>query len=167
MSTPTPKPPRYAVISDETGPDLDTAIDFCQAEGLDAIEIRMVDGIAPLAVAIVAVIVLNAIFAFTQEVQAERATEALREYLPPRVRVRRDDRAMEIDARELVPGDVIKIAEGDRLSADARLIEGAVEIRLEWVVKRGGWRYAGFSFWHSLWSAVRVVRIGRRPRTPS
>jgi calcium-translocating P-type ATPase len=93
-----------------------------------AAALALVDGIAPLAVAIVAVIVLNAIFAFTQEVQAERATEALREYLPPRVRVRRDDRAMEIDARELVPGDVIKIAEGDRLSADARLIEGAVEI---------------------------------------
>jgi len=40
--------PRFAVISDETGPSLDTAIAFCLEEGLDAIEIRMVDGIAPL-----------------------------------------------------------------------------------------------------------------------
>ena len=48
MSTPTPKPPHYAVISDETGPDLDTCIDFCRSEGLDGIEIRMVNGIAPL-----------------------------------------------------------------------------------------------------------------------
>lgn len=48
MSTPSSKPPRYAVISDETGPSLDTCIDFCRTEGLDGIEIRMVDGIAPL-----------------------------------------------------------------------------------------------------------------------
>ena len=73
-------------------------------------------------------IVLNAFFAFGQELQAERATEALREYLPPRARVRRGGERVEIDATELVPGDLLLIDEGDRLSADARLVEGAVEI---------------------------------------
>ncbi len=50
----------------------------------------MVSDIAPLAAAIVGVIILNALFSFVQERQAERATEALREFLPPRARVRRD-----------------------------------------------------------------------------
>lgn len=84
--------------------------------------------LAPLALAIVAVIAINAVFAFLQEVQAERATEALQQFLPPRARVRRDGRELEVDALELVPGDVLLIAEGDRLSADARLIDGAVEV---------------------------------------
>ena len=82
----------------------------------------------PLAVAIVAVIVLNALFAFVQELQAERATEALKRYLPPRARVRRGGRTMEVEAATLVPGDVLLISEGDRLSADARLTEGSVEV---------------------------------------
>ncbi|MGE5280958.1 MAG: cation-translocating P-type ATPase [Chloroflexota bacterium] len=85
-------------------------------------------GIAALAIAIVAVIVLNALFAFGQELQAERATEALRELLPPRARVRRGGRVVEIEATALVPGDLLLIEEGDRLSADARLIEGDLEI---------------------------------------
>ena len=84
--------------------------------------------ILPLAIAIVVVIVLNAAFAFVQELQAERATEALREYLPPHARVRRDGETIEISATELVPGDVLLIEEGDRLSSDARLTSGALEI---------------------------------------
>ncbi|MGZ4245081.1 MAG: cation-translocating P-type ATPase [Solirubrobacteraceae bacterium] len=85
-------------------------------------------GSATLAVAIVAVIALNAALAFIQEVQAERATEALRELLPTHARVRRDGQETEIDATQLVPGDVILLAEGDRLSADARLIAGSLEL---------------------------------------
>jgi calcium-translocating P-type ATPase len=83
-----------------------------------------------LGAAIVLVIALNAIFAFVQERQAERATEALRQYLPVQATVLRDDRRQTIDARELVPGDVLVLAEGDRISADARLLEGAVDIDL-------------------------------------
>jgi calcium-translocating P-type ATPase len=81
-----------------------------------------------LAVAIVAVIVLNATLAFAQELQAERATEALRELLPAHVRVRRDGQQIEVEAAQLVPGDVVLLAEGDRLSADARLIAGSLEL---------------------------------------
>jgi calcium-translocating P-type ATPase len=85
-------------------------------------------GSMTLAIAIVAVIVLNAALAYAQEMQAERATEALRELLPPQARVRRDGLTLEVAAASLVPGDVVLLAEGDRLSADARLIGGSVEL---------------------------------------
>ncbi len=77
--------------------------------------------------AIVAVIVLNALFAFAQEQQAERAVEALKAYLPPHATVLRDGHREVIEAKDLVPGDVLLIEEGDRISADARLFEGAIE----------------------------------------
>ena len=81
-----------------------------------------------MAVAIVIVIVINAAFAFAQEVQAERAVEALAEYLPPQAKVLRDGREQVIDAGGLVPGDVLKLTEGDRVSADARLLSGDIEV---------------------------------------
>ena len=87
-------------------------------------------GSGTLALAIVAVIVLNAALAYAQELQAERATEALRALLPVRARVRRDGTEMEVAADALVPGDVVLLAEGDRLSADARLIEGSLEVSM-------------------------------------
>jgi calcium-translocating P-type ATPase len=90
--------------------------------------LALLEGIVALAIAIVVVIVLNALFAFTQELQAERATEALQKYLPQLARVRRDARVLEVPAHTLVPGDVLLITEGERLSADARLIEGSVEL---------------------------------------
>ena len=83
---------------------------------------------APLGVAIIVVIVLNAVFAFVQELQAEKATEALKRYLPPQARVRRGGRIVEVEAAALVPGDLLLLSEGDRLSADARLIGGSVEV---------------------------------------
>jgi magnesium-transporting ATPase (P-type) len=90
--------------------------------------LSLATGALALAVAIVVVIVLNAAFAFAQERQAEHATEALRDLLPPHARVRRGGALVEIDATALVPGDLLLLAEGDRLSADARLIAGAVEV---------------------------------------
>ncbi|WP_203737019.1 P-type ATPase [Actinoplanes italicus] len=83
-----------------------------------------------LAAAVVAVILLNAGFAFVQERQAERAVEALAAYLPLTARVMRDGALVEAPGRELVPGDVIEIAEGDRICADARLIDGSVAVDL-------------------------------------
>jgi calcium-translocating P-type ATPase len=81
-----------------------------------------------LAAAIVGVVVVNAVFAFAQEQEAERAIEALQAYLPPMATVRRDGRRRQVDARDLVPGDVLLVAEGDRVSADARLLTGSVEL---------------------------------------
>ncbi|BCY09391.1 magnesium-transporting ATPase [Actinoplanes sp. L3-i22] len=83
-----------------------------------------------LALAVVAVILLNAAFAFVQEQQAERAVEALAAFLPESARVLRDGMLIEAPARDLVPGDVVEIAEGDRICADARLIDGSVAVDL-------------------------------------
>jgi magnesium-transporting ATPase (P-type) len=87
-------------------------------------------GIGAVAIAIVVVILVNAAFAFTQEQQASRAVEALARYLPARAKVLRDGRELEIAADRLVPGDVLAIEEGDRISADARLLSGGIEADL-------------------------------------
>ena len=90
--------------------------------------LALVAGTVVLAAAIVAVILLNALFAFVQEQQAERAVEALESYLPQQAFVLRDGRRAVVEARELVPGDVLLLDEGQRISADARLIEGTLEV---------------------------------------
>jgi magnesium-transporting ATPase (P-type) len=90
--------------------------------------LALLGGQPPLAIAIVAVIVVNAIFSFAQEYRAERAVKALRQILPQRVRVRRDGNPTEVTADEVVPGDVMLLAAGDRISADARLL---VEVELK------------------------------------
>jgi len=95
-----------------------------------AAALAAVAGITPIAIAVVIVIVLNAAFAFVQERQAERAVEALQGYLPPRAEVIRDQRRIAIDAAELVPGDLLLLEEGGRISADAHLLEGTIEVDL-------------------------------------
>jgi Ca2+-transporting ATPase len=72
--------------------------------------------------AIWAVIWINAVFSFWQEFRAEQALAALKNVLPSRVQVYRDGTLMQIPARELVRGDVVQLEEGDRVSADARLV---------------------------------------------
>jgi P-type E1-E2 ATPase len=74
-----------------------------------------------LAVAIIVVIVLNAIFAFAQEYRADRSAERLRSMLPMNARVRRDDQLRVIDATQLVRGDLVVLRPGDRISADLNL----------------------------------------------
>src|SRR5512139_4042315 len=65
--------------------------------------------------------IINGAFSFWQEFKAEKATEALRELLPSYARVLRDGEVQRILAEELVPGDIILLEEGDKISADARL----------------------------------------------
>ncbi|MHB8273363.1 MAG: cation-translocating P-type ATPase [Dermatophilaceae bacterium] len=89
-----------------------------------------VSGTTPLAIAIVVVILINALFAFIQERLAEQAVEALSAYLPITVRVVREATPKVVEVRELVPGDVIVVEEGERVSADARLLSGSVEMDL-------------------------------------
>ncbi|MGH9085190.1 MAG: cation-translocating P-type ATPase [Acidimicrobiales bacterium] len=72
-----------------------------------------------LGVAIFIVIVLNAVFAFIQESRADQAAERLRGLLPRRITVRRDGRRVQIDAREVVVGDLLVLEPGDRIPADA------------------------------------------------
>jgi calcium-translocating P-type ATPase len=83
-----------------------------------------------VAVAVLLVIVLNAAFAFVQELQAGRAVEALARYMPQQVRVLRDRASATIDAVGLVPGDLVLLEEGDRVAADMRLLSGALQIDL-------------------------------------
>ncbi|HEY7933322.1 MAG TPA: cation-transporting P-type ATPase, partial [Solirubrobacteraceae bacterium] len=87
-------------------------------------------GSETVAIAVLLVIALNAVFALVQEMQAERAVEALAQFLPQQVRVMRDGTPREIVAVDLVPGDVVLVEEGDRIAADMRLISGAVEVDL-------------------------------------
>jgi Ca2+-transporting ATPase len=77
------------------------------------------------AVAILAIVVLNAVLGLIQEYRAERAMAALKRMAAPMVRVRRDGRVRDIPARTLVPGDVILLEAGSIVPADARLVESA------------------------------------------
>ena len=77
------------------------------------------------AIAILIVLVLNAAIGFATEWQAERALEALRRQSRTNSRVRRDGFETTVDAEQLVPGDVVVLNAGDRVPADARLIEAA------------------------------------------
>ncbi|HEY8476078.1 MAG TPA: HAD-IC family P-type ATPase, partial [Chloroflexota bacterium] len=84
--------------------------------------LAFVGGLPELGWAIIVVIAVNAVFSFWQEYKAERAIEALRDLLPPRATVVREGEERKILARDLVPGDVLILAEGDLVSADARLV---------------------------------------------
>lgn len=81
-------------------------------------------GMAMLAAAIVAVIVLNGVFSFWQEYRAERTMAALQRLLPHQVRVQRDGLVTPIASEAVVPGDVILLSAGDNVPADCRLLEG-------------------------------------------
>ena len=76
-----------------------------------------------VALAVFAVVLLNAVIGFWQEYRAERTAEALRRLLPAHARVLRDGAPEEVAAEALVPGDVVLFAEGDAVSADCRLLE--------------------------------------------
>ncbi|MFO7573414.1 MAG: HAD-IC family P-type ATPase [Gaiellaceae bacterium] len=71
---------------------------------------------------IAAVLVLNAVIGFSQEHKAERSMEALRDLARSRARVVRAGREREIDARELVPGDVVLVETGAKVPADCRIL---------------------------------------------
>ncbi|MCS6877440.1 MAG: cation-transporting P-type ATPase [Geminicoccaceae bacterium] len=79
-------------------------------------------GLDTLAVAIVAVVLVNGVFAFAQEYRAERMLAALARLLPARARVLRGGRLEEVPIETLVPGDVILLEAGDLIPADARLV---------------------------------------------
>ena len=80
---------------------------------------------------VIAIIVLFAVgLGFIQEYRAERAIEALRQMAAPTATVLRDGAESKVPAREVVPGDVILLRTGDRVPADARLIE-TVNLQIE------------------------------------
>ncbi len=77
-------------------------------------------------VVIIAILIVNAILGFFQEYRAEKAIESLKKMAVLQTTVIRDGRKMRISSSELVPGDIIVFESGDRIPADARIIEGYV-----------------------------------------
>ncbi|MCC0008471.1 MAG: HAD-IC family P-type ATPase [Hyphomicrobiaceae bacterium] len=71
---------------------------------------------------ILGVVVINAIFGVVQEGKAERALDAIRAMISPTAQVMRNGKRIGVAARDLVPGDILLIEAGDRVTADARLI---------------------------------------------
>jgi len=74
------------------------------------------------AIVITAIVIFNSIFGFVQEYKSEQALEALKEMAAPRAKVMREGLWAVIDAKELVPGDLIALEPGDKVPADARVI---------------------------------------------
>ena len=81
-------------------------------------------------IAILAIVVLNAVLGVMQEYRAEKAMQALKSLAVPIVRVRRGGHLVEVTARDLVPGDVVLLEAGSRVPADGRLLE-AVNLRVQ------------------------------------
>ncbi|MFO0563480.1 MAG: cation-translocating P-type ATPase [Polyangiales bacterium] len=76
-------------------------------------------------IAILLIVIVNAIIGFVQERKAEKALDALQAMSAPRCRVIRGGVLMTIDSVQLVPGDLVDLAEGDQIPADLRLISTA------------------------------------------
>jgi len=87
-----------------------TALSFAVGEAYDAI-------------VIIAIVMACAVLGFTQEYKAEKALEALKKMTAPTATVLRDGKEVQLETRDVVPGDIILLYTGDKVPADARLIE--------------------------------------------
>ncbi|PTW98782.1 carbonate dehydratase [Achromobacter mucicolens] len=74
-------------------------------------------------IVILAVAVINAVIGYVQESRAERSLDGIRNMLSNHARVVRDGQKEEIDARDLVPGDIVILRPGDKIPADVRLFD--------------------------------------------
>lgn len=80
-------------------------------------------GMVGLSVIILAVVLVNTFFSLFQEWRAEKAMETLKNWMPEYAKVIRDGEMEKVLVREIVTGDLIVMEEGDRVPADARLVE--------------------------------------------
>ena len=117
-------------LPEQRGPSLprqllDQMIHFFALMLWVAAALAFVADLPALGVAIVIVVILNGAFSFAQEYRAERAVRALAALLPETAIVRRGGHKLTVPATELVPGDVVLLKEGDRISADARVIRSS------------------------------------------
>jgi len=90
---------------------------------LAAIALSVLIGEVLDAVMIGAIVLISALLGFIQEYKAGRALEALKKMLAPMITVLRNGKEEEIPSRELVPGDILLLEAGDKIPADARLVE--------------------------------------------
>ncbi|MGV2826552.1 cation-translocating P-type ATPase [Myxosarcina sp. GI1(2024)] len=81
-------------------------------------------------IAIVSIVILNGVLGYLQESRAEKALAALKNMTSPSVRVLRDGRKIQVDAANLVPGDIIFLEGGDKLCADGQILE-AVNLQIQ------------------------------------
>ncbi len=88
-----------------------------------AIAVSLLIGEKLDALVIAVIVMMNGILGFVQEYNAEKAIEALRKLAALKAKVNRDGVETELDSRELVPGDIILLETGDKVPADARLVE--------------------------------------------
>jgi len=95
------------------------------AVSLAAWALEGADEIPYEAIVILAIVLLNAVLGYVQEARAEQAVAALQRMAAATAGVVRDGRELRIPAAEVVPGDLLLLAEGDAVSADARLVEAA------------------------------------------
>ncbi|MFW5868702.1 MAG: cation-translocating P-type ATPase, partial [Armatimonadota bacterium] len=86
------------------------AVSFALGERIDSI-------------VIMAIVVVNSVLGFVQEYRAEQAVEALRRMAAPTATVLRNGRQVEVDAQDVVPGDILVLETGDKIAADARVVE--------------------------------------------
>ena len=100
-----------------------TAISFLVGEIIDASTIAVI-------------VILNSVVGFVQEYRSEKAMEAMKKLTAPKARVLRDGEERIIPAREVVPGDIAMLEEGDRIPADGRLVE-VVELKTSEAVLTG------------------------------
>ena len=90
---------------------------------LVAAVLSYISGSPELALIILAVVFVNIFVSIFQESRAEKAMETLKSWMPEFAKVIRDGELKKISVREIVPGDVVFLEEGDRVPADARLME--------------------------------------------
>ncbi len=81
------------------------------------------EGYIILGFAVLGAVVVNATFTFWQEYQADKTVEALLKLIPPLVSVRRDGAVKKVEAGTVVPGDILILEEGDKIAADAVVLE--------------------------------------------
>ncbi|HYU59014.1 MAG TPA: cation-transporting P-type ATPase [Actinomycetota bacterium] len=109
---------------------LDQLVHFFALMLWAAAALAFVGGMPQLGVAIIVVVLVNGAFSFAQEFRAERAVRALAALLPEVAVVRRGGRRLTVPAGALVPGDIVLLAEGVRISADARVLHSS-ELRVD------------------------------------
>ncbi len=87
-----------------------TCISFFLGEYIDAITIMVI-------------VLLNGVLGFIQEQKAEKSLESLKKLASPTMKVKREGEWLDIPSEEIVPGDIVRLQGGDKVSADIRLIE--------------------------------------------
>ncbi len=113
-------------------------------------------GMPQLGMAIFVVVVINGVFAFTQEYRAERASEALRDLLPRQAVVVRDGYPITINASELVRDDLVVLRPGDRVSADMAIVESH-DLSLDLSTLTGESRTQFIDIGETAWAGTFVV----------